>query len=56
MKDIEEILEDLKNDRVPKAGPRYDLRLILASNHMSYRYSSNPVHVWYPSRLSWIHI
>jgi hypothetical protein len=23
-KDTEEILEDLKNDRVPKAGPRYD--------------------------------
>jgi hypothetical protein len=27
VKDTEEILEDLKNDRVPKAGPRYDVRL-----------------------------
>jgi hypothetical protein len=25
VKDTEEILEDLKNDRVPKAGPRYDV-------------------------------
>jgi hypothetical protein len=27
VKDTEEILEDLKNDRVPKAGPRYDVWL-----------------------------
>jgi hypothetical protein len=31
VKDTEDILEDLKNDRVPKAGPRYDVRFILAS-------------------------
>lgn len=35
MKDTEEILEDLKNDRVPKAGPRY-VRLLLAFIHGSY--------------------
>jgi hypothetical protein len=29
VKDTEEILEDLKNDRVPKAGPRYVVRLSL---------------------------
>jgi hypothetical protein len=45
VKDTEEILEDLKNDRVPKAGPRYDVRFILASIHRSYRYS-NTVHVF----------
>jgi hypothetical protein len=31
VKDTEEILEDLKNDRVPKAGPRYDVRLSYTS-------------------------
>ena len=25
VKDTEEILEDLKNDKVPRAGPRYDI-------------------------------
>lgn len=46
MKDTEEILEDLKNDRVPKAGPRYDVGLILASIHRFCRYSSNTVYVF----------
>jgi hypothetical protein len=45
VKDTEEILEDLKNDRVPKAGPRY-VRLLLAFIHGSYWYSSNTVHVF----------
>jgi hypothetical protein len=27
VKDTEEILEDLKNGKVPRAGPRYDIPL-----------------------------
>lgn len=46
MKDTEEILEDLKNDRVPKAGPRYDITLILATISRLCRYSCNTLHMF----------